>query len=1035
MRYLGVAVVCVVMVSMLGCDGRERPDDDAQQSPAVIDSQRSSVVVDRASVIADGTDAALVTVTLRDADGAPVPGRTIEIAVSGSANLFTPAGPTDANGVTTTSVASLAVGMKVITATATGSEPVMLADAPAVQFTPGPPAKLFFVTQPTPTIAGGVVSPAIDLRMEDAFGHPLDDVAGTLSVKLDANPVHATASGTMTAAFVAGVATFSNLTVTRPAQALRLVATSSLGPSAVSEPFDVLPGTPSALSSLVISPGPAAANGSHALGIVATIRNEFGTPIPDLPVDLQVSGTGNKLIRANTTTDAFGRVTATLASTVAETKTVTATTGLVVLTGAATFVPPTCTAAAFTGLPIQFLPTNIESSFITDIDGDGLRDVAVTSYNQVSVMTGNGDGTFDAPVAYVAPNGLFFGALTGGDFDLDGDVDLVVGAAQALFIYVNDGTGSFPTRVQIPIVGSVGAFVTADFNGDGAVDLAFRSSNEIATLLGNGDGTFQAPTRYDLGFGSTSILSTTLAVADVDGKGSLDLLSVGSNNRLSVLLGAGSGAFDPPATFTLAYYWGSVAIGDFDGDDKLDVISPDSGTQFLKGNGDGTFAPQRLLEPTASASGWHALAVDFNADGKLDLVVYSGGYLSNWISVRLGNGDGTFQPARRFGAIGPGEQVSTLAISDLNGDGYVDTVVGRRSGGSSQKFELGVILGAADRLLSPEVFGIAPSPGGARFEPYTGDFDGNGTLDFVAEQLASHQLGVQLRAPNGTLTPAPTVAGANGRVGAIGDFDNDGKLDVATFDGNVVRWLRGNGNGSLQNPVVSSVGAGATSMTAADLDDDGNLDLAIASYSSETLTIALGNGSGSFAAAVSYPLGNAPVHVVAHDLDGDGDLDLALALDYHYVTVLRGAGDGTFVRVGDNVLPRPNYIAIGDLNNDGTPDLAVADEQDQVSLLFGNGDASFDPEVAIDLDRHVSWVATMDADLDGKLDLVALAGFDLVLLRGQNNGTLAPPVLYHAGFERTLGVVGDFDGNGRVDVMLPHALDPGFVMITNRQCP
>src|SRR6267143_783252 len=190
---------------------------------------------------------------------------------------------------------------------------------------------------------------------------------------------------------------------------------------------------------------------------------------------------------------------------------------------------------------------------------------------------------------------------------------------------------SFDTCWQCePVFVAVG-----DLNGDRTPDLVVANSfAAVSVLLGNGDGTFGANTDLPIG-GATSV-----AIADLNADGKLDLAVTGSSS-VSVLLGNGDGTFGAKTDFTTGPGPASVAIGDLNADGKLDLAVANyssTSVSVLLGNGDGTFGPK-----TDFATGPFPVSVaigDLNADGKLDLAVAN--LNSSTVSVLLGNGDGTF---------------------------------------------------------------------------------------------------------------------------------------------------------------------------------------------------------------------------------------------------------------------------------------------------------------------------------------------------------------------------------------------------------
>src|ERR1039457_4989139 len=148
--------------------------------------------------------------------------------------------------------------------------------------------------------------------------------------------------------------------------------------------------------------------------------------------------------------------------------------------------------------------------------------------------------------------------------------------------------------------------------------------------------------------------------------GKLDLAAA-NGVGVSVLLGNGDGAFQPAVTYAAGTYTESIAVGDFNGDGKLDLVvtnnlSSGGTVSVLLGNGDGTFqAPRNYNVGTYP----YSVAVgDFNGDGKPDLVVTNNtSSTADSVSVLLGNGDGTFQPALNSAA---GTDLLSVAVGDFS---------------------------------------------------------------------------------------------------------------------------------------------------------------------------------------------------------------------------------------------------------------------------------------------------------------------------------------------------------------------------------
>jgi hypothetical protein len=367
---------------------------------------------------------------------------------------------------------------------------------------------------------------------------------------------------------------------------------------------------------------------------------------------------------------------------------------------------------------------------VADLNGDSKPDLLIVnecgssgntcSTSTVAVLLGNGNGTFQPAVSYLTGgHGL---RLSGGygsisvavaDVNGDGRPDLVVANACSgnnCLMATGDGTlgvlfGNGDGTFQPVVLYDSGAVRTwtvavADVNGDGKPDLVAANecgstctNGTLGVLLGNGNGTFQPAVTY----GSGGFDSRSMAVADVNGDGKLDMIvtnlcPVGGSicvgysmhGTVGVLLGNGNGTFQAALVYDSGEVWASsVAVADVNGDGKPDiVVANECGgaaicfvqpIAVLLGNGNGTFRSAVTYGPGGYAANSVAVA-DVNGDGKPDIVVVNYGTSigngNGTLGVLLGNGDGTFQPAVAYGS--GGTSADSVAVADVNGDGKPD---------------------------------------------------------------------------------------------------------------------------------------------------------------------------------------------------------------------------------------------------------------------------------------------------------------------------------------------------------------------------
>jgi uncharacterized membrane protein len=314
-----------------------------------------------------------------------------------------------------------------------------------------------------------------------------------------------------------------------------------------------------------------------------------------------------------------------------------------------------------------------ESIATGDFNGDGIPDLAVANAgaNTITILLGNGDGTFKSAADLQTGSGPF--TVVAGDFNRDGHVDLAVilnnNNGNGINVFLGNGDGTFTLSASNPPTGSGPSGMTVgDYNGDGLLDLAVVNSGNatVTILLGNGDGTF-TPSNLSPQAGTSA---GSMVQGDFNGDGILDLaVTNSSTSSVTILLGAGDGTFAPAGTFAVGGNSVSIATADLNGDGKLDLVVASSYSPYitvLLGNGDGTFTA--AANPNISIASPTAVAVaDLNNDGKADIII-ANSFGSNVI-VLLGNGDGTFATGTSSATV---SSPQALAVEDWNGDGIKD---------------------------------------------------------------------------------------------------------------------------------------------------------------------------------------------------------------------------------------------------------------------------------------------------------------------------------------------------------------------------
>jgi hypothetical protein len=579
---------------------------------------------------------------------------------------------------------------------------------------------------------------------------------------------------------------------------------------------------------------------------------------------------------------------------------------------------------------------------VGDFNGDGKLDLVVAGVSgnsgTVSLLLGKGNGTFQIQTVKSNDVGIYAQSVAVGDFNGDGHLDLAVvdldvaGFAGTLSVLLGKGDGTFQAPQSYDAGFGANPMAVGDFNGDGHPDLAvgnfgnYGGTGSVSVWLGKGDGTFET--------GQSSAAGTSpgsMVVGDFNGDGKLDVVT-----DQTILLGNGDGTFKSPLTFAPG---GSFAMGDFnrDGHPDLGVANSTSNTvSILLGKGDGTF--QATPHYAAGPGPWFIVAGDFNSDGHPDLATAD--ISSNTVSILLGKGDGTFQDAKNYVV---GMNPESLAVGDFNADGHPDLAVA-----STNDNAISVLLGNGDGTFQ-DAQNYTVSSSYTTTAVAVGDFNADGHLDIAAND--GRNVIILLGNGDGSFqAPQSNTTGSNYPFSlVVGDFNGDGKLDVAAAGDSgglnsmgTVIVLLGRGDGTFQDFQNYAVAADTSnSVAVGDFNGDGKLDLAVGSFDFANqkgmVIILVGKGDGTFQAAQNFAVRSFPQSVVMGDFNGDGHPDLAVA-DGTAVTILLGKGDGTFQDAQSYAAGLSSQsLTVGDFNGDGFPDVAQADETG-VSVLLNAAD-------------------------------------------------------------------------------------------------
>jgi hypothetical protein len=290
-----------------------------------------------------------------------------------------------------------------------------------------------------------------------------------------------------------------------------------------------------------------------------------------------------------------------------------------------------------------------------NLNGDSFLDLIVVSFssNTITVLLNNGSGIFGSHQNYAA--GQLPRSVYPADLDGDGDIDLAIGNENSdnVVVLFNSGDGTFTGLSAYAAGDDARSVCAADFDNDGDIDLATANSlsGNVSVLMNDGDGSFAGQILYPVGLIPRSILSCDL---NADGYSDLAVANAYDDN-ISILLNNGSGGFAAQSTYSIGHYAWPVSIfaADFDADGDLDLITANdqsNDVSLFLNNGAGAYSIDSSY--TVDEYPYSVFSADFDADGDMDAVTAN--YVGQNISILLNFGDSIICP---------------YLIGDISGDG------------------------------------------------------------------------------------------------------------------------------------------------------------------------------------------------------------------------------------------------------------------------------------------------------------------------------------------------------------------------------
>jgi hypothetical protein len=350
------------------------------------------------------------------------------------------------------------------------------------------------------------------------------------------------------------------------------------------------------------------------------------------------------------------------------------------------------------------------------------------------------------------------------------------------------------------------------------------------------------------------------------------------------------------------------------------------------------------------------------------------------------------------------------------------------------------------------LFAVGTAPGSIEIA----DFNSDGQLDIVVANEQSNDVTILLGDGKGGFAQtkgSPFPAGPKPNDIAVGDFNRDGKLDLAlaNHDAKYLTVLLGDGNGGFMpaanSPFPVEVKPHTHGVATGDLNGDGNPDLVTDSWGTDQVGILFGDGKGSFSTSGRFlDVGKMPYQRVrVADINGDGNADIITTnLEGDNVTILLGDGKGGFKQSVGSPFPcgdSPFNFAIGDVNKDGKPDLIIVNSpssatrsgRDGLTILLGNGMDGFEMMAGSPFatGQTPNRVAVGDVDGDGVADVAVsnTNGNSITLFLMGNKGSVASSATIAVGRQPKGVAIRDLDGDGKADMVVANNGDNSISVI------
>lgn len=654
-----------------------------------------------------------------------------------------------------------------------------------------------------------------------------------------------------------------------------------------------------------------------------------------------------------------------------------------------------------------------------DFNNDGLPDLVSANFNaladkQVTILLNTGTGTFSGTNVRSFPASTNVLDVATGDFNEDGNLDVVVCSQpnDNFSLLLGDGTGNLNAPLNFDAGDTPQGIAVGDMNKDNNLDVLVSNrgvGEDLRIFLGTGTGNFAAPAVIVI----DNIFDVT--VADFNNDTNPDF-AIYAANAIQVWLGDGSGTdYTLDHTSTAVGTSDDVDAVDLDNDGVMDIIT---NRAYIMNNGAGTFASPVLLEMPGEETG----VGDFNNDGNPDIAQtdYNAHYAN--IRIYLGDGAGVFTLLAKFETDVYSWGIQAL---DVNNDANVD-IVGVGTDGSLRKAN--ILLGDGNGYFnSVHKYPTTTDPR----DMVKGDFNEDGIIDVaLCHSISSNNVSVYLGQGQGKFTKASGTYDAGSfpyQIIAL-DYNKDTHLDLVTFNmtssSSSITVFTGDGTGQFSASSDIAIATNFGRITVADFDNDTNIDLVVSGGTAKVIYLLTGTGSG-FNAPATIPVTEDIYEIKAGDFDNNGNQDIAAIFhNANKFLVLFGDGAGDFTE-GIQYNALRDLIDIYDFNDDTHPDvIAYVGNTTGVDIFINDGNGNFTGSVFSEAHSQLG-LGYADMDADGIEDLItggqtsnsSSAGLHRIY-KGLGAGLFDTSVIYeknYSGGNRLL--MHDVNGDGRQDII------------------